>query len=53
MVSIFNETIINMLCNFIPHETVLFGDRDPPWMSKEIKQMIHEKKNIFRLLPSK
>ena len=47
MVSIFNQTIINILCNFIPHETVLFDDRDPPWMNKEIKKSIHEKKNIF------
>ena len=47
MVSIFNQTIINILCNFIPHETVLFDDRDPPWMNKEIKKLIHEKKNIF------
>ena len=47
MVSIFNQTIINILCNFIPHETVLFDDRDPPWMNKEIKKLIHEKKSIF------
>ena len=30
IVYIFNQTIINMLCNFIPHEMVLFDDRDPP-----------------------
>ena len=47
MVFIFNQTIINILCNFIPHETVLFDDRDPPWMNKEIKKLIHEKKSIF------
>ena len=51
MVSIFKQTIINILCNFIPHETVLFDDRDPPWMSKEIKKLIHEKN--FQLFPSK
>ena len=26
---------------------VLFDDRDPPWMNKEIKKLIYEKKNIF------
>ena len=46
MVSIFNQTMINILCNFI-HETVLFDDRDPSWMNKEIKKLIHEKENIF------
>ena len=30
MFSIFNQTIISILCNFIPHETVLCDDRDPP-----------------------
>ena len=39
-------TIIDILCNFIPHETVLFDGRYPPWMNKEIKKLIHEKKNI-------
>ena len=36
MISIFYQTIINILCNFIPHETILFDDRDPPWMNKII-----------------
>ena len=44
---IFNQIIINILCNFIRHETVLFDVRDPPWMNKEIQKLIHEKKNIF------
>ena len=47
MVSIFNQTIINILCNFILHETVLFDHRDPLWMNNEIKKLIHEKKNIL------
>ena len=25
----------------------MFDDRDPPWMNKEIKKLIHEKKSIF------
>ena len=47
MVSLFNQTIISIPCNFIPHEMALFDERDPPWMNKEIKKLIHEKKNIF------
>ena len=34
IVSILNQTVINILCNFILHETVLFDDRDPPWINK-------------------
>ena len=45
IVSIFNQTIINMLCNFNSHETVLFADRDPPWMNKEIRKLIHFHRN--------
>ena len=35
------------------HHVILFlmrqsyDDRDPPWMNKQIKKLIHEKKNIF------
>ena len=29
-VYLFNQTIKNILCNFIPHETVTCDDRDPP-----------------------
>ena len=47
MVSIFNQTIINILCNFIPHEMVLLDNKDPPWMNKDIKKLIYEKKHIF------
>ena len=47
IVYIFNTTIINILCNFTPHETVLFDGRDLRWMSKKVKKLIYEKKNIF------
>ena len=45
--SIFLKRTVNTLCNFIPYEAVLFDDRDPPWMNKKIKKLIHEKKKIF------
>ena len=46
--NIFNETILNILRNFIPHETVLCDDRDPPWFNNKIKSLIHEKNIIFK-----
>ena len=30
----FNKTILNIVSNFIPHETVICDDRDPPWNKK-------------------
>ena len=41
--SIFNETILNILRNLIPHETLLFDDRDPPWFNNKINSLIHQK----------
>ena len=41
--NIFNETILNILRNFIPHETVLCDDRDSPLFYNKIKSLIHEK----------
>ena len=41
--NIFNEIIINVLRHFIPHETVLYDDRDPPWFNNKIKSFICEK----------
>ena len=42
-VNIFNEKILNILRNFIPHEIVLCDGRDPPWFNNKIKSLIHEK----------
>ena len=42
-VHLFNQTIKNILCNFIPHETVTCDDRDPPWINSKIKDLLQEK----------
>ena len=46
--SIFNETILNIFRNLIPHETVLCNDRDPPWFNKKIKSLIQEENITFK-----
>ena len=43
MVSLFNKTIKNILSNYIPHERIICDDKDPPWFSKNNKQLIQEK----------
>ena len=40
MVSLFSRTIKNILSNYIPHETVICDDKDPPWINNKIKQLI-------------
>ena len=48
MVFLFNKTVKNIFSNFIPHETVTYDDRDPPWINKNIKQLIQQKNNTYR-----
>ena len=53
-VNILNTTIKNILSNYIPHETITCDDRDPPWINKNIKQLILEKNQASKsYLPSK
>ena len=42
-VYLFNETIKNILSNFIPHETIVCDDPDLPWINSKIKNLIAEK----------
>ena len=44
---LFRKIMINILRNFISHETVLVDGGDAPWLKKEIKKLIDENKNIF------
>ena len=48
MVSLFNRTIKNILSNYIPHETIICDDNDPPWFNKNIKQLIQGKNNAYK-----
>ena len=44
----FAKTIKNIFPNFIPHETILCDDRDPPWTSKKIQNLINEKNTAYQ-----
>ena len=46
-VAISSDTWMNIMQNFVLNETFICDDRDPPWMNKEIKQFIEQKKNNF------
>ena len=52
MVFLLNKTIkklLNIFSNFIPHETVTCDDRDPLWINNNIKQLIQEKNDTYRI----
>ena len=44
----FNKTIKNIMSNHIPHETIICDDRDPPWINKDIKQLILDKNHAYK-----
>ena len=46
-VVIFNNTVLNILSNFILHETILYDDKDPPWFNNKIKTLIQAKNAVF------
>ena len=47
-VSIFNETILNVLSNDIAHETLICDDKDPPWFNSWIKSLLQDKNKVYK-----
>ena len=46
-VSLSNKTILNILNNYIPHETIICDGKDPPWFNSRIKSL-KENRNKLR-----
>ena len=44
-VFVLTETVLNIMCNFIPNETALVDDRDLPWI--KLKSTIQKKKSFY------
>ena len=44
---IFSNTVLNILNNYIPHETKICDDRDPPWMTTKTKEFVSQKKQAI------
>ena len=44
----FTKTLLNIIQNFIPSKAIFCDDRDPPWISKEIKKLMVEKNLTFK-----
>ena len=47
-VAIFSDTLMNIMQNFVPNETIICDSRDPPWTNKEIKQLIEQKNQFYK-----
>ena len=46
--SILNNTIDNVLSNFIPQETITCDDKKPPWFNKNIINLIKNKSIFYK-----
>ena len=46
-VYLFNKTIKNIVSNYIPHETIICNDKDPPWINNNIKKLINDKNHAY------
>ena len=45
---LFNETLLNIISNFIPNKLIIFDDREPPWFDRKIKKLIKHKNQIYK-----
>ena len=43
----FNNTVINILSNFIPHYIIVCDDKNPPWLNNKIKTLVQTKYAAF------
>ena len=44
---IFNNTVLNVVSNFFPHELIVCDEKDPPWFNGKIKSLINEKLRTY------
>ena len=46
-VSNFSKTVLDILNNCIPHETKICHNRDLPWITTKIKELISQKNKLY------
>ena len=47
-VCVFNKSVLNVLSNFIPHETILCNDKDPLWFNSQVESLLHARNKVFK-----
>ena len=47
-VHMFNKTIKNIMSNYILHKTITYDDSVPPWINKDMKQLILDKNHEYK-----
>ena len=44
----FTNTLLNIMSNFVPNEIKRFVPRDPPWITKPLKNMLNRKNRLYK-----
>ena len=44
---IFNNTVLNILSNFIPHKRIVCHEKEPLWFNNKIEELIQTKNTAF------
>ena len=44
----FTDTFLNILTNFVPSETKRFVPRNPPWITRSLKNMLNRKNRLYK-----
>ena len=47
-VSVLNDLLFNICSNYIPNKTVLYDDKDSPWMTNRRRTVIEMKSNGYK-----
>ena len=47
-VTFFNKTILNVLYDYIPHETLMCDGKDPPWNNSRIKSLLLDENKLYQ-----
>ena len=47
-VSVLNRPLMDIFSNFIPNKLVTFNDKDPPWMTPNLRNKINWKNDIYK-----
>ena len=53
MTDVFYNTLMTVLNKYIPNKIFTFNDRDPPWMTREIKTAIKRKHRVYKKFNSR
>ena len=48
-IKLFNETVLNIFSNFCPSKIIVCNDKDPPWHTNEVKNLITLKNHAFKM----